>query len=78
MQRTFARRSAIPSPDNHQAKGSLSIFPELVLGSRSMGFSPCRPPRSPPPHRRAVSESGRVSFQRTITELVLSGPPPGQ
>ena len=40
-QRTFARRLAILWADNHSAKGSLGIVTELVLGGRSMGFSPC-------------------------------------
>ena len=41
---TFASRSAVRCADNHSVKGNLSIFPELVLGGRSMGFSRCRLP----------------------------------
>jgi hypothetical protein len=44
MQSTFAHRAAIPSVDNHSAKGNLVIVTELVLGGRNMGFSPCRYP----------------------------------
>ncbi len=47
-QRTLARRSAIPSAHNHSAKGRPRILTKLVLGGRSMGFSPCRPLRSRP------------------------------
>ena len=46
--RTSAHRSTIPWADHHSTTGSLGIVTELVLGSRSMGFSPCRPPRSSP------------------------------
>ena len=57
---TSARRSAIPWADNHSAMGTIAIVAELMLGGRSMGFSPCRPPRSPPAHRRTISLSCRV------------------
>jgi hypothetical protein len=42
---TAARRSAIPWADNHSAKRRFGFVPQLVLGGRSMGFSPCRPQR---------------------------------
>jgi hypothetical protein len=44
--RTYPRRPATPSPDNHSANGSLRIVTTLVLGGRSMGFSPCHYPRN--------------------------------
>ena len=47
--RTLARLSSIPWADKHPANGSLGIVTELLLGGSSMGFSPCRPPRSIPP-----------------------------
>ena len=72
-QRTRARCSALPWADHHSAKGRLGIIPELVLGGRSMGFSPCRSPRSSPPHRRAITVSCRVLLVG-VTELVLGGP----
>ena len=40
--------TSTPILHDHNAKRRWSVFTELVLGVRSMGFSPCRPPHSAP------------------------------
>ena len=69
---TQQRRGITNTPilRDHNAKRRWSVFTELVLGVRSMGFSPCRPPRSSPPH--PTEASGRHKPSGVVMQLLPS------